>query len=344
MKAIVKARPEEGGLELRDLPVPEPGPGEALVKMKTVAICGTDLHIYNWDAWSQGRVKLPCTLGHEFAGEVVSVGPNTKHVKVGDYVSGEGHLVCGFCRQCRTGEGHVCEDWKGLGYDMDGCFTEYLAYPEANLWKNDPDLSPDQAACQDPLGNAVHTVFAADCVGNTVAVYGLGPVGLMAIGVLRAIGAAKVIAVGRRNEYRLEMARKMGAHHVIASSKVDPVEAVRALTGGAGADVAIEIAGTEPAIQSAIKSVRLGGTAVLLGIPNAPVPVDLAKDVVFRAVTIKGVTGRRIWDTWYQMAGLFKSGNLDISPIITHHLPFDQYEEGFKLMQSGDCGKVVLEL
>ena len=344
MKAIVKVRPEEGGLELREIPVPEPGPGQALVKMKTVAICGTDLHIYNWDAWSASRVKLPCTLGHEFAGEVTAVGPDTRHIEVGDYVTGEGHVVCGFCRQCRTGEGHVCENWKGLGYDMDGCFAEHLAFPEANLWKNDPGLSPDQAACQDPLGNAIHTVFSADCVGNTVAVYGMGPVGLMAISVLRAIGAAKVIAVDRRNRYRLDIARRVGAHHVIDSADEDPIQAIHEVTRGAGADVVIEIAGAESAVQSAVKSVRLGGQVVLMGIPNAPVSIDLARDVVFRAVTLTGVTGRRIWGTWYRMAGLFQSGNLDISPIITHHLPFDQYEQGFELMRSGQCGKVVLEL
>ena len=342
MRAALLTGPET--IEIGDIPRPEPGPEDIQVKVNTVAICGTDLHIYNWDAWSQGRVTLPCTLGHEFAGEVVALGEACSHVKVGDGVSGEGHIVCGFCRNCRTGRGHVCEDWKGLGYDIDGCFCEYLAYPEANLWKNDPELPLDQACCQDPLGNAVHAVYAADCAGNDVVVYGLGPIGLLAIGILKAIGTRRIIAVGRRNTYRLERAKEMGAHHVLTASETDPVAAVKELTDGKGADVALEMAGTESAIQSVLKSVCQGGTAVLLGIPNGPVPIDLAKDVVFNAITVKGITGRRIWDTWYRMAGLLKSGNLDIAPVITHHMPFDAYEEGFALMQSGNCGKVVLTL
>jgi threonine 3-dehydrogenase len=344
MKAIVKARPERGGLEFRDLPIPEPGMGEVLVKMRSVAICGTDLHIYNWDAWSQKRVKTPRTLGHEFAGTVVKCGPAVTFVKEGDYVSGEGHIVCGFCLQCRTGEGHVCQDWKGLGYDIDGCFAEYLVYPERNLWKNDPALPPDQAACQDPLGNATHTAFAADCVSKRVAVFGLGPVGLFTVAVLKAIGAAEIVAVDWNNRYRMDIARRLGAHHVVAAAEQSSVEAIRQLTGGHGVDVCLEISGAESAIRDALHSVRLGGTMVMIGTPNTPVSFDLASDVIFRSLTIKGVTGRRIWDTWYRMAGLFKSGQLDIAPIITHHLPFDQYERGFELMATGQCGKVVLEL
>ena len=343
MKAIVKATPEPGGLAFRDVLIPEPGPGEVLLKNRAVAICGTDLHIYNWDAWSQHRVKVPTVLGHEFAADVVGVGEGVKHVRVGDYVSGEGHLVCGFCENCRTGMGHVCYDWKGLGYDVDGVFREYFVMPEMNVWQNDPDTPPALAAVQDPLGNAVHTVFRADCVGKTAAVYGLGAVGLLTVATLKAIGAAEIFAVGRRNDYRLDLARKLGAQHVVKSKDSDPAEYIMEYTQGKGVDVAMEVAGTPQAIRAAIQSVKMGGDVVILGIPNAEVSIDFAGDVVFRSISIHGVTGRRIWDSWFKMKGLLKSGRLDVEPAITHHFPFDNYEKGFKLMKSGNCGKVILE-
>ena len=341
-KAVVKARPEPGGLEFQDVPIPEPGTGEVLLKNRAVAICGTDLHIYNWDTWSQGRVKIPTILGHEFAADVVKVGEDVKNVKAGDYVSGEGHLVCGFCDNCRTGKGHVCYNWKGLGYDIDGVFREYFLMPEMNIWKNDPDTPPAFAAIQDPLGNAIHTVFRADCVGKTAAVYGLGPVGLLAVATLKAIGAAEIFAIGRSNEYRLNLARKLGADHIIKTKNTDPAEYIRQHTGGTGVDVAMEIAGTAQAIQTAIRSVKMGGEVVILGIPNEEVSIDFATDVVFRSVSIHGVTGRRIWDSWFKMKGLLKSGRLDVGPVITHQFAFDEYEKGFELMKTGNCGKVVL--
>lgn len=342
MKAIVKARPEPGGLEFRGVPIPEVGPDEVLLKNRVVAICGTDLHIYNWDAWSQSRVKIPTVLGHEFAADVVKVGEGVKNVKVGDYVSGEGHLVCGFCDNCRTGNGHVCYGWKGLGYDIDGAFREYFVMPEMNIWKNDPDTPYALAAIQDPLGNAVHTVFRADCVGKTVAVYGLGPVGLLCVATLKAVGASEIFAFGRSNEYRLDLARKLGAHHVVKTKETPPVEYIKQHTEGQGVDVAMEIAGTPQAIEAAIRSAKMGGDIVILGIPTAEVSVDFAADVVFRAVSIHGVTGRRIWDSWFKMKGLLKSGRLDVGPVITHQFAFDEYEKGFELMKTGNCGKVVL--
>ena len=345
MKAIVKAKPEPGGLELRDIPVPKPGPTDALIKMKVVAICGTDLHIYNWDAWSQNRVKLPTILGHEFAGEIVEAGSAMKHFKVGDYVSGEGHIACGFCQMCRTGQGHICEDWKGLGYDTDGAFCEYLVLPETNLVLNRPEVSPEVASIQDPLGNAVHTVFAADCVGKKVAVFGCGPVGVLAIAVLKSIGAAQVIALGRTNEYRLDLAKQAGATHVLKTSEIDDVpKALQEITGGKGPDVTIEIAGTKDAIQDAVRAVRPGGDVVLLGIPSEPVDFNVAEEIVFKAIHIHGITGRRMYDTWYRMAGLLQSGSLDVESIITHRLGFDDFEEGFQLMKQGNCGKVVLSM
>lgn len=341
MKAIVKARGEKGGLDLRTMPVPEPGPGEVRLRNRAVAICGTDLHIYNWDAWSQSRVKIPTIIGHEFAATVDQIGEGVRHFKPGDYVSGEGHLVCGNCDNCRTGLGHVCYDWKGLGYDVDGCFREYFIMPERNLWRNPPDLPPAVGCIQDPLGNAIHTVFRADCVGKRVAVQGDGPVGLLAVAILKAIGAAEIFLFGLDNDYRLGLAKKLGAHHAVKVIEQDPVDYIRRHTNGHGVDVSLEIAGTPKAIQNALKLVKMGGDVVLLGIPNAEVPIDIAKDVVFRSVSLHGITGRRIWDSWFKMRGLLESG-MDVTPVITHSFPFDEYEKGFQLMQTGQCGKVVL--
>ncbi len=343
MKCIVKSRPEVGGLSFEEREIPEPGFGEVLIKNKATAICGTDLHIYNWDAWSQNRVKLPCIIGHEFAGEVVEVGPGVRHLKVGDNVSGEGHLTCGFCRNCRMGDGHVCESWKGIGYDTDGCFREYLCHPEMNTWLNAPDLDPALGSIQDPLGNAIHTVFAADCVASRVAVFGLGPVGMLTVSVLKAIGAAEIFGVGYRNQYRIDKATELGAQHAIGSATVDPVQYIMDHTGGKGVDVVLELSGSPKAVQDGLHSLRMGGDLVLIGTSNTPSTIDLAKDVVFRSIHIHGVTGRKLWHTWYKMKGLFASGNLNLDPIITHKLPFADYEKGFELMNTGNCGKVVLE-
>lgn len=343
MKCITKVAPEHGGLAFEDRPIPEPGMGEVLIKNKATAICGTDLHIYQWDAWSQGRVSLPCIIGHEFAGEVVAVGPGVRHVKVGDNVTGEGHITCGFCRNCRMGDGHVCESWKGIGYDMDGCFREYVVHPEQNIWLNDKDLPWELGSIQDPLGNAIHTVFAADCVGQKVAIYGVGPIGMMAVAVCRAIGAAEVFAVGRRNQYRLDKATECGAHHTIRGVDTDPVEYIMDHTGGKGVDVVLELSGNPVAFQNGMDCLRMGGDIVLLGTGNKPISVNMAGDVVFKSRHIHGVTGRKLWHTWYKMQGLFASGNLNLDPVITHKFPFAEYEKGFQLMETGNCGKVVLE-
>jgi threonine 3-dehydrogenase len=343
MKTITKTRPEEGGLTLEDREIPKPGFGEVLIKNKATAICGTDLHIYNWDAWSQGRVKLPCILGHEFAGEVIECGPGVRHLKVGDQVTGEGHLTCGFCRNCRGGDGHVCFDWKGIGYDTDGCFREYLTHPEMNTVVNSPDVDPGVLSIQDPLGNAIHTVFAADCVANRVAVFGLGPVGVLAVAVLKAIGAAEIFAVGRKNPYRIDLAKQAGAHHAFGSANTNPVEYIMDHTDGKGVDVVLEISGNPQAVQDGLHSVRMGGHMALIGTSSQPTTIDLAKDLVFRSVHMHGVTGRRLWHTWDKMNGLLASGSLNVEPLITHRFPFTDYEKGFQLMQSGNCGKVILE-
>lgn len=344
MKCIVKAKREPGGLQFQERPVPSARAGEVVIKQKAVAICGTDLHIYNWDAWSQSRVPVPCVIGHEFAGHVVEVGEGVKHVKEGDYVSGEGHLVCGVCQQCRTGQGHVCESWKGLGYDIDGAFCEYLLFPAANVWHNDATVEPGLASIQDPLGNAVHTVFAQDCVSKSVAVFGLGPVGLLSVAVLKAIGAGKVFAVGRKNTFRLDLARELGATHIVRETEVDPVTYIMDNTGGKGVDVVLEISGNPKAFQNALRVVKMAGHISVIGTSNNNYDVNFARDVVFRAINIHGITGRKIWDTWYKMKGLFASGNLDVTKVITHRFPYPEYEKGFEIMGSGNCGKVVLDL
>ncbi len=344
MKALVKTRPEPEALEMKSVPIPDLGPSDVMIRTRAVSICGTDLHIYNWDAWSQQRVKTPRILGHEFAGEVVEIGGHVEHVQVGDYVTGEGHLVCGFCERCRTGEGHVCRDWKGIGYDVDGAFAEYVVIPERNVWHNDEGLDPAHAAIQDPLGNAVHAVFQTDCTTKSVAVFGCGPVGLLAISVLKTIGASQIFAVEWDNAYRSRLAMEVGAHHVIHAKNQDPTEYIRQQTGGYGVDVAIEISGSPKALNDALDSVHPAGHVVLMGLPSQKVPLDISEKIVFRSLRLYGVTGRKIWDTWMRMAGLFRSRALNVDPIITHRFPFDDYLEGFELMRTGQCGKVVLDL
>ncbi|NOZ84941.1 MAG: L-threonine 3-dehydrogenase [Deltaproteobacteria bacterium] len=344
MKCIVKARPEPDGLEMQERSIPRPSHGKVLIKVQTAAICGTDLHIFNWDHWSRERVHVPRIIGHEFAGKVVETGPDVEHLKVGDYVTGEGHLTCGFCRNCRMGDGHVCENWRGIGYDVDGCFAEYIVHPELNTWLNDETLPPHVAAIQDPLGNAIHTVFAADCIGNDVAVFGLGPVGLLAVAVLKAIGAARIFAIDWDNHYRMDIAGRLGAHHVIAASEKNAVDYVMERTSGKGLDVVLEVSGSPEALQDGLRCLRMAGDLVLIGTSNKTVSLDITNDVVFRAINIHGITGRRLWHTWYKMKGLLASGNLEVEPIITHRLPFDDFHKGFELMQAARCGKVVLEL
>lgn len=345
MKAIYKAYPEPGGLEIREVDIPKLKPTDVLIKIKALAICGTDLHIYNWDSWSQNRLKLPRIIGHEFCGEVVEVGPDVVDFVPGDYVSGEGHLFCGYCKMCRTGQAHVCEHWVGLGYDVDGCFAEYLVLPQRNVWRNAPSLPPEVTAIQDPLGNAVHAVFTAECTTKNVAIFGAGPVGVLAVAVAKAAGAERVISIEKSNGYRMELARKAGADHVFNIDEIDDIpEAIRLVTRRKGVDVAIELAGANRAIQDAMKSTRSNGDVVLLGIPPGKVPIDIAEDVVFKSLRLHGVVGRRIYDTWYRMAALLVSGKLDVKPFITHTFAFEEYEEAFKLMQSGMCGKVILRM
>lgn len=342
MKAIVKTT-SAAGADLRDVPVPEPPRDGALVKITSVSICGTDFHVYNWDAWAESRVKPPVTMGHEWAGEVVEVGPECQSLKVGDYVSGESHKVCGHCLQCRTGQGHVCRNTLIFGVDTTGCFADYFAVPEASVIKNDRRVPPEIACMQDPLGNAVHAALAGEIIGRSVAVLGCGPIGLFSIAVVRAVGGGPIWA-SDTTDYRLKLACELGADH-IARVPAEDIEAMVADgTDGQGVDVVLEMSGAPSAIAQAMRLARPGGRVSLMGIPSQAVTLDLAEDVIFKGLTVQGIVGRRLYDTWYTMKAMLSSGRLDVSPVLTHRLPFADFAQGMELMRSGQCGKVVLTL
>ena len=342
MKAIVKTTGAPGA-ELRDVPVPAPPRDGVLVKVTSVSICGTDFHVYGWDAWAEKRVKPPVVMGHEWAGEVVEVGPEVGSLQVGDYVSGESHKVCGHCLQCRTGQGHVCRNTKIFGVDTDGCFAEYFAVPEASVLKNDARVPAEIACMQDPLGNAVHAVMAGDIVGKSVAVLGCGPIGLFAIAVVRAVGGGPVWA-SDTTDYRLKLACEVGADYVARVPGEDIEALVADGTGGQGVDVVLEMSGAPSAIQQALRLARPGGRVSLMGIPSREVSLAVAEDLIFKGLTVQGIVGRRLYETWYTMKALLASGRLDVSPILTHRMPFEKFADGMELMRSGQCGKVVLTL
>lgn len=339
MKAVRKLTPAPGA-SLETVPVPEPGPLDVLVKVIATSVCGTDYHIYSWDPWSQARIKPPLTAGHELAGEVVAVGSQVTTHRVGDFVSAETHIVCGHCQQCLTGQYHVCQNTRILGVDTDGAFAEYVSIPASNAWKNDPSLAPDVASVQEPLGNAVHTVLSVPITGNVVAVTGCGPIGLMAIAVARLSGAAAVFAVDV-NDYRLDLARKMGATEVIDGRNEDVIARLRRLSGGGGVDVLLEFSGNATAINQGLKALRPGGKAAMLGLPSRPLELDLGNDIIMKGIDMKGIAGRRMYDTWFKVKGLLRGG-LDVSPLITHRLPLEAFEEAMELMRQGNCGKVIL--
>lgn len=340
MKAVMK-RTAAPGAELVTVDIPKIKPDEVLVKVLATSICGTDHHIYIWNEWAQGRIKPPKIMGHEFCGEVVEVGENVTSIKVGDLVSAETHIVCGRCPLCLTGKGHVCQNTRILGVDTDGTFAGYVAIPESNAWVNDKDTPPELAAIQEPLGNAVHTILSGEIVGRTVAVTGCGPIGLMAIAVAKAAGAAAVYAT-EINEYRSELALKMGADRVFNPVKEDVVKAILKETDGYGVDVVAEMSGNPNAIRQGFEMVKLGGRISQLGLPAKPVELDISEKLVFKGVTVNGIIGRLMYDTWFQVKGLLASGNLNIEPIITHRLSLEEYAKGMELMDSGNCGKVVL--
>lgn len=340
MKALIKT-PGEPGAVCDLVPIPEIGQNEVLIKVKAASICGTDVHIYNWDEWAKNRVKPPYVFGHEFSGEVAAVGENVSSVKEGDFVSAETHFVCGKCIPCLTGKQHVCSKTMILGVDTDGCFAEYVKVPESNIWKNPPGMPEDLASIQEPLGNAVHTVLSGIAAGSKTAIVGCGPIGLMAVAVAKAAGASQVIAIDK-NEYRLELAVKMGATATISIEKEDPLKNVSVLTNGEGADLVCEMSGHPTAICQSLKMAANGGRVHILSLPEHPVCIDMTNDIVFKGLTVQGITGRKMFETWRQVSGLLHSGAIQIKPVITHHFSLEEYEKGFELMRKGQCGKVIL--
>lgn len=327
---------------MQRIPIPEIGPHDVLVQVRAASVCGTDYHIYSWDPWSAGRVKPPLTVGHELAGEVVAIGREVNACKVGDYVSAETHIVCNNCPRCRVGEYHLCENTKILGVDTDGVFAEYVRVPEQNIWVNDKDIPFELQSIQEPLGNAVHTAMSGELTAKSVLVTGCGPIGIMTVPVAKMAGAEIVIAMDV-NEYRLDLARQLGADLLVNPAREDPIEVVRGATRGYGVDVVLEMSGNQTAIRQAFRAARNGARISMLGLPSRPVEIDLGADVIMRGLNLQGITGRRMWQTWYQVRSLYRAGLAErIRPVVTHRLPLEQVDLAMELMGSGRSGKVVL--
>ena len=338
MKALVKAKPEPG-LRLQDVPVPEIGINDVLIKIEKTAICGTDLHIYEWDDWARRTVKVPMHIGHEFVGAVAEIGSNVHDFKPGDLVSGEGHVVCGRCRNCMAGRRHLCMNTSSVGVNRAGAFAEYLSIPVTNVWYCDRNIHTDVLSCFDPLGNATHTALSFDVLGEDVLITGAGPIGCMATAIVRHAGARHVV-VTDVNPYRLEIAKKMGATLTLDVRHDTIEDAQKALGMREGFDVCLEMSGNPDAFRSMLRNTCHGAKIALLGIlpKDAPIDWDL---VIFNSLTIKGIYGREMYETWYKMTVMIQSG-LDITPVITHRLHYTEYEKGFEAMRAGQCGKVIL--
>jgi threonine 3-dehydrogenase len=340
MLAVVKPGPAPGA-DVRQMPVPQIGAEDVLVKVKVASVCGTDLHIYNWDQWAQNRIRPPLIPGHEFCGHVVAVGKNVTAVKEGDFVSAEMHVACGKCYQCRTGESHICQHVKIIGVDANGAFAEYVKIPESNIWKIDPAIPPDYASVLDPLGNAVHTVLAGEIAAKTVAIIGCGPIGLFAVAVARACGASGVFAL-EINAHRRKLAAQMKADYVLNPAKDNVYEQVMETTGGIGVDVILEMSGHPDAIRLGFKILRLGGRASLLGIPSKPMELNMADDIIFKGAIVQGINGRLMYKTWYQMNALLKAGKLDLAPVITDRMAMADFSKGMDRLKSGEASKILL--
>ena len=340
MIAVVKPEPAPG-TEIREVPIPKFGPADVLVKVKMASICGTDLHIYQWDQWAQRRIHPPLIPGHEFCGYVEAVGSEVTSVKEGDFVSAEMHVACGKCLQCRIGEAHICQHVKIIGVDANGAFAEYVVIPETNIWKLDPSIPPEYASILDPLGNAVHTVLAGDIAAKSVAITGCGPIGLFSIAVARACGATQIFAL-EVNEHRRKIANQMGPDFVLDPTKDDVYQIVMDNTGGTGVDVVLEMAGRTDAIRTGFKILRLGGRMSLLGIPSKPVELNLAEEVIFKGATVQGINGRRMYQTWYQMTALLKANKLDLHPVITNKIAMKDFASGMELLKTGEASKILV--
>ncbi len=340
MKALVKAKPEIG-LWLQDVPVPQVGINDVLIKIRKTAICGTDVHIYNWDAWSQKTIPVPMTIGHEFVGTIETLGSNVHDFKVGDLVSGEGHLVCGRCRNCLAGRRHLCAHTSGVGVNRDGAYAQYLCIPVTNVWYCDRSIPEDVLACFDPLGNATHTALSFDLLGEDVLVTGAGPIGMMATAIARHAGARYVV-VSDRNTYRLDLAKKMGATLTVNVAEGQTIRQAQEKLGmKEGFDVGLEMSGSGAAFKDMLANMCHGGKVALLGIPDSGAGIDW-NTVIFNGLTIKGIYGREMYETWYKMTSMIQSG-LDIRPIITHHFHYTEFQKAFDVMRSTNSGKVILD-
>ena len=339
MPAIVKAKAEPG-LWLEQVPVPEVGSDDVLIRTKKASICGTDVHIYNWDAWAQKTIPAPMTIGHEFVGEIAATGSNVRGFAEGDLVVGEGHITCGHCRNCLAGRRHLCPNTQGVGVNRPGAWAEFVAIPATNAWHADPSISLDVLSCFDPLGNAVHTALTFDLVGEDVLITGAGPIGCMAIPICRHAGARHIV-ITDVNPYRLGLAKKMGATLALDVRTEKLSDAMKQLGMKEGFDVCLEMSGNPKAFADILPNMFYGGKIALLGIMPSTASIDW-NVVVFHSLTLRGIYGREMFETWYKMTSLIQSG-VDISPVITHHFPFQQFKEAIELAKSGNSGKIVLD-
>jgi threonine 3-dehydrogenase len=339
MKALVKAR-REPGIWMQDIEPPRVGHNDVLIRMKKTAICGTDIHIYNWDAWAQKTVPVPMQVGHEYCGEIVEVGSEVRGFAPGDRVSGEGHVTCGHCRNCRAGRRHLCRNTIGVGVNRPGCFAEYMVLPATNVFKLPAAITDEIASILDPLGNATHAALSFDLVGEDVLITGAGPIGIMAVAIARHVGARHVV-ITDVNDYRLDLARKMGASRALNVAHDSIEQAMQDLDMEEGFDVGLEMSGNPVAFRDLLKSMHHGGRVALLGIPPSDVAIDW-NEVIFKGLVIKGIYGREMFETWYKMAAMLQSG-LDVTPIITHRFAIDDYQRAFETMNSGRSGKVILD-
>lgn len=343
MKAIQKSSAGEGA-SIIDAPIPAPSSHQVLVRIKATSICGTDIHIYNWDPWSAKRIKPPMIFGHEFSGEVVEIGSQVEHIVVGDHVSAETHIPCGGCFQCRTGQMHICKNVEILGVDRDGCFAEYIAVPEICCIKNDKSLPWEVASMQEPFGNATYTVSESNVAGKSVAIFGDGPIGIFAVAIARAYGATNLIACGMQ-DFRLGLIRRYNPDCVIDVTKQDVRAEIMEITKGEGVDIVLEMSGAERAIHDGFAVLRRGGTFSAFGIPSKPVQIEVAEEMIFKGIKILAINGRKMFQTWYEVANLLGSGRVDIKPVITHEFPLTKIDDAMAILNAKEikAGKIVLK-
>ncbi len=344
MKAVWKTKPQVG-LEIKEAQMPKIGDDEVLVKVKATSICGTDLHIYNWDQWAQKRIgkNIPYIFGHEMSGEVVELGKGVKGLAEGDHVSAETHISCGHCFQCKTGNEHICENVKILGVDTNGTFAEYVKLPARNAWKNSKKIPHWVATAQEPLGNAVHTVFDGEIAGKTVTIFGMGPIGICAVGLCKVAGAEKIIAVDRHKQ-RLKFAKEFGADVIVnTEEEKDAKKTIMDETEGKGADVFLEMAGSPDAFNMGLDTLRAGGRASILGVFSKPFEIDVTTNIVFKGIKLNGINGRKMFDTWYKTSSFVNSGKIKLEKLVTHKFKLSEIEKGFEILNKREGMKVVIE-